>query len=120
MGRVPGRGLPLRRRMGRVSLYNMLFGRNAAAPLLLAVLDLDEGKVGRFRDAFILDGKIGIYTRNGGGNREHWSFSYPDAIEGQACPCVGCFMTYRVKDLPFYSSDVDDDYDSTYATIFFD
>lgn len=35
------------------------------------------------------------------------------------CRCVGCFMTYHVHNLPHYSHDSDDDYDYTYATIYF-
>lgn len=84
-----------------MSMYNMLFGVNRIAPFLLSLLDLDEGSVGRFRDAFLnKDGtEIYVYTRNGGGNREHYM---PD-FSGH----------------PQYVSDEDDDFDSTYATIVF-
>lgn len=156
-----------------MSLYNLLFGTNPQADVLLAALGLSRGDVGRFRDTFI-DGQrqlIAVYTRNGGGNRDCWcdgsehkdidgkpfvwashdspvkvrvELGDPDVeehdgfriskpsgrtkIEEQPvcqkpdsaeCGCVGCFMTYRVHELPHYSHDRDDDFDSTYATIFF-
>ena len=100
-----------------MSLYNWLFGTNPMADIILATLGLTRDDVGRFRDAFVTDGKIAIYTRNGGGNREHW---YDDTPEGPDCPCVGCFMTYRVHQLPHYLYDEDDEFDSTYATIYFE
>lgn len=156
----------------------MLFGVNAAAPMLLAVLDLDEGKVGRFRNAFVTSEKeIAIYTRNGGGNRECWHESSPewgnadcagDAYDvevdevvlvtkaeaeekgyvlqsvyvggkqqaktgrrvketrhtckepsSSSCACPGCIINHRLPLHPLYLRDADDDFDSTYATIFF-
>lgn len=108
-----------------MSFYNMIFGRNPHSGLLLALVGLDEVSVGRFRDAFVAEGKICVYTRNGGGNRECW-YSYDRARpshspeEDAECTCCGCFMTYRVHKLPHYSHDRDDVFDSTYATIYFD
>ncbi len=93
----------------------MLFGSNPAADVLLATLGLTRNDVGRFRDCYVADGKIAIYTRNGGGNRKCW-----DEDGSEECDCTGCFMTYRVHKLPYYSHDEDDDFDSTYATIYFD
>ena len=57
-----------------MSMYNMIFGENAASDWLLALLDLTRADVGRFRDAYVTDDgtQIAVYTRNGGGNREHW------------------------------------------------
>lgn len=52
-----------------MSLYNAIFGTNPVADVLLATLGLTRSDVGRFRDAFISDGTIAVYTRNGGGNR---------------------------------------------------
>lgn len=108
-----------------MSLYNALFGMNNLAPVLLAMLDIDQSNgnwsSGRFRDAYLnSDGtEIEIYTRNGGGNREHWDFSYPDNTEGEECPCPGCKLTYRLPKHPNYIRDYDDDYDVTYAYIVF-
>lgn len=87
-----------------MSLYNMLFGRNPYATILLAMLDLDESKVGRFRDCYTDDGGtvITVYTRNGGGNREQ----YQDTID-------------ELAKHPNYLRDYDDDFDCTYASIDF-
>ncbi len=105
-----------------MSLYNMLFGRNPASQLLLAMLDLSEGDVGRFRDCYLTRGtrsereeagedeeklkalaksdlRIVIYTRNGGGNRESYEAE-----------------TERLQGLPTYETDYDDDFDCTYAS----
>lgn len=90
-----------------MSLYNLLFGQNTMAELLLSILDLEKGDVGRFRDAFVCDdpihGKvIAIYTRNGGGNREN----YQDTLD-------------HLSTLPGWIRDEDDDFDETYCTIYF-
>lgn len=55
-----------------MGLYNLVFGVNPMADIILATLGLTREDVGRFRDAFVADGKIAIYTRNGGANRECW------------------------------------------------
>ena len=82
-------------------LYNMLFGANPHAAVLLAILDLTADKCGRFRDCYPSENgtEILVYTRNGGGNRETYM---PD------------FSKH-----PQYVSDEDDDFDCTYATIKF-
>ena len=85
-----------------MSMYNMLFGRNPHAKLLLSMLNLSESDCGRYRDAFISDKQIAIYTRNGGGNRK----DYED-------------VTKKLQSHPLYVSDADDDFDSTYATYYF-
>jgi len=82
-----------------MSLYNMLFGQNPLSRVILATLNLTPADTGRFRDCFVSEGKIAVYTRNGGGNREDYM---PD-----------------FSDHPCYLSDEDDDYDCTYATIYF-
>jgi hypothetical protein len=103
-----------------MSLYNALFGKNPASGVLLAILGLNESDVGRFRDAYVTeeDGQpvIAIYTRNGGGNRDH----YDDEVEeGPGCRCTGCTITYVLPAMPGYVRDEDDDFDSTYATVYF-
>lgn len=85
-----------------MSLYNMMFGENQLAPLIVRTLGKTEGDFGRFRDAFVADGKICIYTRCGGGNRE----DYLDVFE-------------QMRDHPNFLEDKDDDFDSTYCTFFF-
>ena len=159
-----------------MSLYNMLFGSNPLSTVLLGTLGLTKQDVGRFRDCFISDGKIAVYTRNGGGNREcfckydsklgsincrhhvvqeivdetifvpldevdnypiKWNIymgskrqvgtgkkvprdyyvcEKPSSIE---CGCFGCVITYRLPEHPRYLYDEDDDFDCTYATIYF-
>ena len=102
-----------------MSLYNLLHGVNKQAPILLAFLGLTPAKVGRFRDAYLNeDGtKIIVYTRNGGGNREHYFLS--ECEEGEGCNCTGCIMTYQLPKHPNYICDYDDDFDSTYAYVEF-
>lgn len=90
-----------------MSMYNMLFGRNPASRLLLAMLDLTEADVGRFRDCYLERAETGvltiiIYTRNGGGNRE----TYEAVTEG-------------LQSHPQYLWDNDDDFDCTYASYAF-
>lgn len=83
-----------------MSFYNMIFGQNPLSDILLAMCDLTEGDVGRFRDAWITEnGELAIYTRNGGGNREYYMPDFNNNL--------------------LYLRDEDDDFDSTYATIFF-
>lgn len=102
-----------------MSFYNMIFGNNPLYKVILATLDLTENDVGRFRDVFITEGKIAVYTRNGGNNRQHFEFSYPEEEEGEDCPCPGCFMTYRAHRHSNYLYDRDDEFDNTYATIYY-
>lgn len=108
-----------------MSLYNLLFGVNEIAPLLLFVLDIDQPDdkwdSGRFRDIYLnKDGTIiTLYTRNGGGNRDHWSFSYSEYTEGEECPCAGCIISHKLPKHPNYLRDHDDVFDSTYAYVEF-
>jgi hypothetical protein len=104
-----------------MSLYNALFGVNDMAPLLLKILDISpKGKwrAGRFRDIYLNeDGtRILLYTRNGGGNREHWGDGYEENGE---CLCPGCVIEKHLPKHPNYLCDYDDSFDCTYATIVF-
>ena len=87
-----------------MNMYAMLFGQNEAAEAILATLGLTQASedVGRFRDCFVADGEIAVYTRNGGGNRE----AYEKVFE-------------KLREHPCYLRDEDDDFDATYATIYF-
>jgi hypothetical protein len=105
-------------------LYNVLFGQNPGVNAILATLDLTPQVVGRLRDAWVeADGvggyRIAVYTRNGGGNREHWGFSYPDRASGSGCPCPGCIQTHVLPTHPLYLFDRDDEFDFTYCTTYF-
>ena len=83
-------------------MYNMIFGRNPNGPAILRTLDLTPEDCGRFRDCFVANGEIAVYTRNGGGNREYQE----EAIE-------------LLQEHPNYLRDEDDDFDYTYATFYF-
>lgn len=83
-----------------MSMYNMLFGKNPNSDIVLAILGLKASDVERFRDCGFDENGIYIYTRTGGGNRDN----YPnEALTGNE----------------YYRSDSDDDFDSTYATYYF-
>ena len=86
-----------------MSLYNALFGMNPAAGYLLGSLDKTKDDFGRFRDAYFEKnedgtGKIIVYTRCGGGNREDYEDVYDE-----------------MQDHPLYIKDYDDDFDCTYS-----
>jgi hypothetical protein len=85
-----------------MGLYNMIFGVNQASPAILATLGLSIQDFGRFRDCFISDGQIAVYTRCGGGNRE----SYGEVFD-------------RMQAHPCFAKDEDDDFDCTYCTFYF-
>lgn len=95
-----------------MSLYNMLFGMNPGSDFFLAMLNLQRGDVGRFRDCYLRRGPreaetvieteplyIVVYTRNGGGNREDYEA-----------------VTETLQAHPNYVTDYDDDFDCTYAS----
>jgi len=83
-------------------LYNVIFGRNPHAAALLEVLGLQREHFERFRDAFLSQGAIIVYTRCGGPNR----------TERRA-------VFERMRAHPQYISEADDAYDSTYCTFWF-
>jgi hypothetical protein len=85
-----------------MGLYNLLFGMNPDADKVLSVLGKTRGDFGRFRDVYLEDGYIVVHTRNGGGNRE----SYESVFD-------------EMSQHPWYSHDEDDDFDCTYANIYF-
>jgi hypothetical protein len=85
-----------------MSLYNMLFGVNQAAPILLAAIGISHAHVPRFRDCFIEGDKIVIHTRTGGGNREDYEEENGELQANQ-----------------FYVYDEDDDFDCTYANFYY-
>lgn len=84
-------------------LYNVLFGENASQKdFLFGILGKAQGDFGRYRDIYVTEDYIVVHTRNGGGNRE----DYEDVFEEMATH-------------PLYSHDEDDDFDCTYANIYF-
>ena len=102
-----------------MSLYNLLFGKSPQTEIALTVAGLRDKELGRFRDAYLIkkDNQImvAVYTRNGGGNRECWNDKCN--IEHQTCP--GCVITYADRLFPNFITDEDDDFDCTYATMYF-
>lgn len=161
-----------------MSLYNALFGMNQMSDVLLAALGLTRADVGRFRDCYIQNDRIAVYTRNGGGNRDCWHRDHdwyaskgckhesrveavPETVtltdeeakqhpeftplnvwigskrmygtgrmveetqyrcvapDSEECSCPGCIISYRLRKHPLYLTDRDDDFDTTYATIWF-
>lgn len=88
-----------------MSLYNSIMGVNPYGPGLLFLLGFDPRAIPRLRDCYVDKAtmKIVVFTRTGGGNREAY------AEENQ-------LMTQ----LPGYSHDEDDGFDSTYAKFYYD
>lgn len=83
----------------------MLFGVNNLAPVLLKILGVDVGDIPRFRDCYLDDGHIIIFTRTGGGNRDY--YDYPDDCEGPS--------NDDLREIKGYVDDWDDSFDCTYA-----
>jgi hypothetical protein len=80
----------------------MLFGVNPDTETLLGLLGKSKAEFGRFRNVYMEDGYIVVYTRNGGGNREDYEEVFDEMSEH-----------------PWYSHDEDDSFDCTYASIYF-
>lgn len=84
-------------------LYNVLFGENGShKDFLFGLLGKTSGDFGRYRDIFVTEDHIVVHTRNGGGNRE----DYEDVFDEMSTHAL-------------YAYDEDDDYDCTYANIYF-
>lgn len=84
-----------------MSLYNMVNGFNPACVYILPMLGRKSEEYPRFRDCFVKDGMIAIYTRVGGYNRN----------EG--------FGEEELYKDPLFVDTYDDDFDSTYGTYLF-
>lgn len=107
-----------------MSLYNLLFGVNEAAPVLLAALGLTSADVPRIRDVYVDGEYIVIHTRTGGGNRDYYENletcrdSYPEYFtNAQEAPCGPWNDDLRAN--PHFDHDDDDEFDSTYANFYF-
>jgi hypothetical protein len=86
-----------------MSFYNMLFGENASQKeFLFSLLGKTSGDFGRYRDIYVTDEHIVVHTRCGGGNREY----YEDVFD-------------EMSNHPLYDYNQDDDFDCTYADIYF-
>lgn len=106
-----------------MSFYNMFFGTNEKAIFLLKCLGFSKEDVPRFRDCFIAGNTICIYTRTGGDNRYYYDnkeirrSNYPDHFE-EGKEHNGPWNDDLRKNLN-YLTDIDDDFDCTYANFFF-
>jgi len=104
--------------------YNAIFGINPVASIILAMLDLDVEKIGRFRDAFICGDKIAIYTRLGANNaecccEEEDIKKHPHPLDSNhANYCFVPNIRY-LQNHPQYLSDEEDKFDPTYRTFYF-
>lgn len=90
-----------------MSLYNMVHGTSNQLPIVLHLLGKTPDDFRRFRDAWVEKNAAGqlrfvVYTRCGGGNRDDYE---------------GMFEEMRAH--PLYMGDEDDDFDCTYASVFF-
>lgn len=94
-----------------MSMYNLVHGVNPMAGLLLAALGLTPAQIPRFRDCYWTGEFIALYTRTGGGNREHYDEPNDDNTDGP--------WNSTLRAVPGFSHDEDDDFDCTYATFYF-
>ena len=91
-----------------MSMYEMVFGDGDAGIGWLGALGFSHTTdVGRYRSAWLEqpvgeEPRIAVYTRNGGGNRDEYSSVFAELAQHE-----------------HYLSDRDDEFDSTYATIYF-
>jgi hypothetical protein len=85
-----------------MSLYNQLFGFHPLAPMVLSALKLHPTGIPRFRDAWYWDPELVIYTRTGGDNRSAYTAEND-----------------RLRAVPGFLRDEDDEYDSTFALFFY-
>ena len=107
-------------------LYNMIFGYSDQAPVALGLIGKTSDDFMRFRDAWLEKGpdgtvRIAVYTRMGGGNRDHGDWGTCDLTGEQGYgdgPCWGCWVD-SVATWPGYLGGVDDEFDNTYRTFYF-
>lgn len=87
-----------------MSLYNNLFGMNEDYEILLGMIGLNMEYFQRFRDIDLThDGNIiRVFTRLGGGNRQHYRDTWN-----------------KIRRHELYLGDYDDGYDETYTYIEF-
>lgn len=84
-----------------MSLYNMINGYNPACVFIMPMLGRKQEDYPRFRDCFVEDGMIAIFTRVGSLNK-------------------GCgFGEEKLYKDPNYVRDYDDEFDHTYGTYLF-
>lgn len=87
-----------------MSLYNILFGVNEEAPVLLGMIGTNKEYFSRFRDVELINNGtiIRVFTRTGGRNREDYQENWE-----------------KIRKHELYVKDYDDGFDETYAYIEF-
>jgi hypothetical protein len=83
-------------------MYNVLFGVDSSAGLVLKLLGKTQGDFGRFRTAYITEDHLVVHTRCGGDNRD----DYDEVFE-------------EMSQHPLFEYDQDDDFDCTYCDFYF-
>jgi hypothetical protein len=89
------------------------------SPVLLEILGYTRDKIPRYRDCYLKDGHIVVYTRTGGGNRQYYEnaevckANYPDDFKGNDFPAGPWNCDLRKN--PLFLFDRDDSYAPTYA-----
>lgn len=96
-----------------MSLYNMIFGVNPLAGVVLKALNLEQDNIPRLRDAYYDcdDDVLVVFTRTGGGNREYYETCIEEDYDGPT--------NLDLQNHSHYLRDEDDDFDSTYAYFYF-
>jgi hypothetical protein len=89
--------------------------RDRGMSLISATQYEAEEENGVFSEGIQGDYVVAIYTRQGGGNRECWCDDYDNHEDY----CLSA-NNEELTNHPNYLSDSDDDFDSTYATFYFD
>jgi hypothetical protein len=93
-------------------MYNLVFGQNPLADIILGTLGFTREDIGRFRDAYVCNGKIAIYTRLGGNNR----LCFCEPNEEHYCYIENIRKMESHPNFLYYE---DDEFDNTYATYYF-
>jgi len=105
----------------------MIAGVNPVTFYVLPVLGKHAEWYPRFRDAFIgdperdgTDGKLIVYTRTGGRNREWYDSRENYKSESGEEPRADSVFKEDIRALPVFLFDYDDDFDCTFANFVFD
>ncbi|XWV26385.1 hypothetical protein QJ857_gp0687 [Tupanvirus soda lake] len=87
-----------------MSLYNLIYGRNRVAELLLPCVGLDPDYIPRYRDCSLSEdnSQLIVLTRTGGGNRVVYVDENNKLVENEN-----------------FSHDCDAEFDCTYAEFYF-
>ena len=99
-------------------LYNAIFGVNPATVLIAPMLtdERPESYFPRFRDCYVEDGNIVVYTRVGGGNRSYGTHPpYACNYDEGDWDADWDFGENKLYELPTFIRTYDDDFDSTYG-----